>query len=253
MKSGLNHIICVTVFLFSSLITKAQTGNWTSLGRPEMAKLFDKMNNWFKNTASYSLIITHASYENYNTMVPVERSVGYFKKDKNDYHSFLLGIHTVQNSVYKIVIDSSEKIMMVANPDQLTWNTYTAGDYEVMLKNCVAVKKMNNSVEKKYRIEFAAGSAISHYEFVFDQDEFLKEVISYYGLEIKKDGDDKNSPKVKPRISILFSGYKISPVLNYKEEFDESKYFFRKNGKLVPAERYRTFKLSDQRIYKKTE
>lgn len=212
-----------------------------------MAKIFEQMNNWFKNTATYSLTITHASYEDHKTIVPVEKSVGYFKKDKNNYHSFLLGMHTIQNSNYKIVVDSSEKILMVANPDQLVWNTYTLDDYTYILKNCATIRVTDSGTDKKYRMDFDKEANISSYEFLFNQDGLLKEVVSYYNEEVKKD-DDENSPKVKPRISITFSEYKKNPVLNYKEEFDESKYITKKNDKLIPAEAYKDYKFSDQRL-----
>jgi isocitrate dehydrogenase kinase/phosphatase len=142
---------------------------------------------------------------------------------------------------------------MAANPDQLVWNTYSLEDYNIILKTCSAIKAIDNGLEKKYRIEFAGSTTISHYEFIFTHDGLLKEMISYYSQEIQKDEDDKNSPKVKPRISISFSAYKITPVLNYKEEFDESRYFTQINNRLIPAERYKRFKISDQRLYKNRE
>ena len=81
MKLNFKHITCVTIFSISVVITPAQSTKWMTISRPEMAKVLEKMNAWFKITAAYSVTITHASYENYTTTTAVERSVGYFKKD----------------------------------------------------------------------------------------------------------------------------------------------------------------------------
>lgn len=247
MKFFIKYYLCCFVFLLCATSISAQTEKWQYVGRTDMAKIFEQMNNWFKNTPTYSLTITHASFEDYKTDVPVEKAVGYFKKDKNNYHSFLMGMHTIQNSTYKIVVDSSEKILMAADPDQLEWNTYTLDDYTLILKSCSTIKVTDKGTDKKYRMDFDGSASIGAYEFLFSQDGFLKEVVSYYNEEIKKN-DDENSAKVKPRISITFSEYKKNPALNYKEEFDESKYFISKNNKLIPAEAYKDYKFSDQRL-----
>jgi hypothetical protein len=247
MKVCFKYCTCLIAFLFCVYTISAQSEKWQYVGRTDMAKIFEQMNNWFKNTPTYSLTIAHASFEDHQTIVPFERSVGYFKKDKNNYHSYLLGIHTIQNSTFKIVIDTAEKIMMAATPDQLVWNSYTLDDYTYLLKNCLTIKVTDIGTDKKYKMEFEEGSNISRYEFLFSSEGLLKEVVSYYNEKMKK-GDDENSPEVSPRISITFSEYKKNPVLNYREEFDESKYFTQKNNKLIAADPYKDFKFSDQRV-----
>jgi hypothetical protein len=247
MPINIKNSSCVISFLLLALISEAQSEKSEYVGRAAMAQVFEQMNNWFKNTSAYSMTVTHASYENYTTTVPADKAVGYFKKDKNNYHSFLMGIHTIQNSTYKIVLDTADKIMMVANPDQLVWNTYTPDDYVLLLKTCSTIKLSIVGADKKYRIEFEKGYPLSAYEFIIDADGLPKEVVSYYAQEIKKDEEDKNSAKVKPRVSISFSGYKKNAVFNYKTEFDESKYFIRKGSKLLATENYKDFKFSDQR------
>lgn len=237
----------VVALLLLAFIGKAQVQKPENVDKATMAKVFEKMNNWFKNTPAYSMKVTHASYENYTTTVPADRAVGYFKKDKNNYHSFLIGIHTIQNNDYKIVIDTAQKIMLVASPDQLVWNSYTTDNYIYLLQECSAIKVTTIGTDKKYRLEYKEGP-LACYEIVVDADGLLKEVVSFYAKAIKKDENDKNSPKVKPRIVITFSGYEKKPVFNYKKDFDESCYFIKKGSKVIPVERYKKFKFSDQRL-----
>ncbi|MGQ0829850.1 MAG: hypothetical protein ACT4ON_15795 [Bacteroidota bacterium] len=245
-RSGFKNSVYILSFLLIGGISKAQQP--LNISKTDMAKVFEQMNNWFKNTPAYSLTVTHASYENHTTTVPVEKSVGYFKKDKESYHSFLLGIRTIQNIQYKIVVDTSDKILMVANPDQLIWNSYTLDDYTLILKNCIAIKMSTNGTDKRYSIHFSEGYPLSSYEFLISPDGLPKEIIWYYNEEVSKDEDNENSQKVKPRVCITFSGYRKKPVLNYKEEFDSSPYFTKANGKLVVSSKYKNFKFSDQRL-----
>lgn len=240
-----NYII---VFFLTLLFVQlhAQTES-VVVPRTDMAKIFEKMNAWFRNTPSYSLTITHASYENYSTVVPEEKAIGYFKKDNQNYHSFLIGIHTVQNSKYKFVIDTSEKMILVANPDQLAWSSYTPDDYDALLKNCISIKMTTVGKDKLYKINLPANFPIAAYEFLVNSDGLPKEIVWYYNQEIQKDENDEKS-KVKPRVSIRFSDYKTSTSFNYKMEFSEELYFVNQNSVLKTIGKYKGFKLSDQRI-----
>lgn len=236
----------VFCFLLLNFHIEAQHQS-TSVSKDEMAKIFEKMNAWFRNTQSYSLIVTHASYENYTTEIPVEKMKGYFKKEKENYHSFLMGIHTVQNSKYKFVIDTSEKIMLVANPDQLAWTSYTPDDYTSLLKNCSTIQMSIIGTDKLYKINLPAYSPIGAYEFLINPDGLPKKIVWYYNQEIQKDENDEKS-KVKPRVAIFFSDYTTTNSFNFKNEFSEELYFVNHKSVLMPVGKYKNFKLNDQRL-----
>jgi hypothetical protein len=217
------------------------------ISKEEIGKVFEKTNTWFRETPVYSLDVVHASFENYTTPLPADKAIGYFKKDGKNYHSFLLGIHTIQNTEYKIVIDTAEKIIAVANPDQLTWLKYTQEDYKVFLKSCTAVRTSKTGRYTFYRVELPENNPITAYEFLLDEKGLAREINWYYNKEVKK---DENSTAAKPRMSISFSGYNEAPSFNYSETFSEVPYFVKKNDKLVVTEKYKNFRLLDQRVKK---
>lgn len=234
--------VLLVCFIFP-LLTKAQS----AVGKEEMMNVFKKINNFFTNTSAYSLTVTHASYENYTTPVPVEKSTGYFKKQNENYHSFLLGIHTVQNSRYKFVIDTSEQVIMIQNPDQLTWINYTSEDYLQLLKNATAIRMTITGNYKFYRIELPADNPIAAYEFLVDEEGLAKEIIWYYNKEVKKD-QEAVQPAAKPRASISFSNYKKEVEFNYAATFSEDNFFKNVSNKLVTTDKYHTYKIRDQRV-----
>lgn len=235
--------------MFLAFETKAQQPNtWVIVSKDEMAKTFEKMSNSIKYVQTYSMVVTHASYENYKTNVPFERYVGYFKKDKNNYHSFLLGIHTIQNSKYRISVDSTAKIMMVANNDNNSiWDNYGLQDYKDILSICSTIKMINVGTDKLYRLEFKEPNPLTAHEFVMSAEGILKKITWYYAKEVQKDPEDKNSAKGKPRLEITFSEYKKNSSIP-KNEFDENIYFTRNDKRLVLTDRYKQYELSDQRL-----
>jgi hypothetical protein len=234
------------LLLIMPIVYKAQS---IPVEKADMIKVFEKINTWFRTTPAYSLTVTHASYENYTTEVPEEKSVGYFKKQGDNYHSLLLGTHTIQNKNYKIVIDTAGKVILVANPDQLTFLSYTAEDYQDLLKNCTALRMNKTGRYTFYRMELPVTSPIGAYEFLVDEEGLAREIRWYYNSEIKKDENDEHS-KVKPRMSIGFSAYKKDLSFDYNEVFGEQPYFIKSGNKLVPTDKYKMFKLMDQRIRK---
>lgn len=234
------------LLLFLMSAANAQS---VAISKEDMGKVFGKTNTWFRTTPVYSLAVTHASYEDYTTKTAVEKSSGYFKKEKNNYHSFLIGIHTIQNSQYKIVIDTTQKIIMVSNPDQLTWLAYTQEDYQAMLKNATATRMNKTGRYTFYRVELPEYNPVGAYEFLVDEKGLMREISWYYNREVKKDENDDAS-RVKPRMGISFSDYKEDISFNYADTFSEALYFEKKNNKLVLTEKYAAFKLLDQRIQK---
>ena len=243
------YISFLFIFILSSVSMKAQTPLWSSISKDEMAKIFEKMSNSLKNTQSYSMVVTHSSYENYKTNTPFEQSKGYFKKDKNNYHSFLLGIHTIQNTKYKMSVDTSAKVIMVAkNENNSIFDTYQLQDYKDLIDVCSSIKTMDIGTDKQYRLEFKDGYSLSSQEFTVSPDGILKQITLYYAKAVQLDPEDKNSAKVKPRLSISFSEYKKNAAFNYKNEFDESAYFYKSGEKLMLTEKYKHYELSDQRL-----
>lgn len=249
MVYKLKNIFFLLSFLVA-LSTFAQSSSAKPVNRAEMTEVFKKINNWLINTPVYSLTVTHTSYEDYQTIVPADKTVGYFIKNNYNYHSFLMGIHTIQNNNYKLVIDTSEQIIIVANPDKLIWRNYSVSEYDSILKICTSLKVTDKGNDKLYRIELSKNSSIGAYEFLITNDFQIKEIVWYYNSEITKDSEDENSPKSKPRLSIQFSNYKTS-LQNVTSEFDEKKYFLKNSdGKLVVSSTYKNYKLLDQRYLK---
>jgi hypothetical protein len=224
----------------------SQESRWAFISKDEMAKELEKMNSAYKNTPCFSVKVTHTTFKNYTTTVPYDKSSGYFKKDGSNYHSYLMGIHTIQNKRYRIVIDSSKNLLMVANPSGDSSISVTTGDYLATLKICSSQKSYEINKEKHLRLDFK-NYTYTTIEITLNDQGFLKEIVFYRSQESPGNGVVPNSPSSAPRMSVSFSDYRFGVSFSYKDEFDENRYFGRMDKKLVVREQYKNFKFLDER------
>lgn len=248
MRSIIRNIVYSLAIITAFAFTRQGSGYWKEISKDELVKALKEVDNQYRSLETYSLTVTHASYKDYTASVPADKATGYFIKDKNNYHSFLLGIHTIQNSRIKVVADTSSKVIILANPDKVMSNAFSQADLEAGLKACRLVKVIELNKEKTYRMEFAENYPFTAYEMKLSKDGLVKELVMFYNRSVQTDPDDKNSPKVKPRVVISFSGFNKDAVA--KSEFDETRYVAIAAGQVKLAEKYRTFKVLDQRVTK---
>lgn len=239
-------------FLFVSFGSNdcyAQSMSWKISTKEEIASEFKKINEWYINNISYSIDITHNSYEDYKSKIPHETSKGIFVKNNTCYHSFLLGIYTLQNENYKVVIDSMNLILLLSNPDRSFNNLVNIQDYLDGLLVCKTIKKSEPSLsERRIRLEFSTRSPIEAFELVYFPEGNIKEMTTYYAGKVKKEGAKQEEIRKKPRLSLSFTNYNLNPKLT-QDEFSEKKYLSVSKGKkplLIGS--YKKYKLSDQRI-----
>lgn len=222
---------------------------WVPIDKETLSKKLEEVNAQFKNMQSYSLNVTHASFEDYTTVIPYERMQGYFKKDKQRYHSFLLGIHTIQNTECKVVIDSARSTISVSDPSSAFENTLTSNDYSTLLKLCSGLKKAEEGKQMLYRLEFPKENTVGMYEFNIGQGSLLNRMAIYYNKEIKRE----NGTVTKPRMEIKFSEWKTAPVFS-GDDFNQAKYVIKKGNTYVLSASYAgTYKLLDQRVVTKNK
>ncbi|MBL0048942.1 MAG: hypothetical protein IPP32_12695 [Bacteroidetes bacterium] len=247
MKKIIAILFC---FLFYSFlqVRSATDVKWVNISKDEMAQILVRISNWYKNDA-YSISIAHNSYNDFSSLSPFEKSFGYVKKNKTNFHSFLLGVHSIQNENVKLVIDSASKQMTLAFADKQLESVFTAEDYILTLNYCTSILQRNLESEKIYRLEFDEKNMVGAYEFKLNKQGLLKSIVIYYNHEILKDESTRKEMEVRPRLEIIFSNYKLNPPFDYKEDFDEKKYIsYGSKNKLMLNQAYKYYKLSDQRL-----
>lgn len=233
----------MAVLFFMSGTAFSQTV-WKTISKEEFLKVLEKVEKLYRTGSSYSVEVSHASFKDYATKTVHDKSTGYFIKDsKNNYHSYLMGIHTVQNEKYKVVADSAKKSIMVSGRDASLDKAMNPVDFSKSMEKCTAIKYYVSGTNTLYRVEFSKNYPYNAYEMETDADAQVKKLILYFNSELPLDPNDKNSKKSKPRVEITFSNYKKNAAVSYSEHFDHSKYILQKQGKWIAAGKFKDCKV----------
>lgn len=241
-------IIVIIIFLtgtLSEVVAQGKGSNkeWTSISKEAMSKELATIQATYKTNSSYYMSITHASYKTYTGTTPYETMKGYFQKSKTGYASYLIGVRTIQNSDYKLIIDSTHRLITVVNPDKTMDNAMGLNDYTDRLKLCETIQKKETATETSYRFEFLNSTSIASYELVADANHYLKQMILYYATAITDEATGKDT---KPRLVITFGTPKTTDKVLLAD--DVNHYIMTKNKQLVPTAIYKSYTLRDKRI-----
>lgn len=244
------RILNLLIFILFSHDVYTQNNEWKLSSKEELMKQFEATRQWNRDYPCFSVDITHLSYEDYKSTIPTEKVEGFFHKCDNNYKSNILGIQTIQNEKYRVFIDSSKSLILIGNPTKE--NSYPTELYsESLLHECQSVKMQESRLGKKYYLQFEEAAYINSCEISINKDGSYKEIVLYFGKIVDKTEANFNAQIKRPRIKILFSNYVKNPVFNYNNEFSEANYFsYDVDKKLQPSNKYRDFKINDQRINK---
>lgn len=235
------------IFILSGFVIS--DNNWEVVSADEMTKKIKEIESFYKTTKAYSIVVSHKSYKNYTSNIPEDQSNGFFIKDtKNNYHSYSMGIRTVQNDKVRITIDSLNKSILINQPDKSFSREVKISELKDLLKTCSKMKIGTWSNIDKLRFEFSRSSSYSAYEIWTSTSYRITRVVIYFNIEIPTDPDDEKSPKTKPRAEIVFSDYKTGISPDYKKYFDETKYIVFKNGEYAATDKYADFLIYDLRV-----
>lgn len=245
MKKGLTYFI--TLLSLWGGITYAQQPVWKEITKEQAAKDLQKAVSWFNNE-NYSLNITHTSYKDYTTMVPFETEKGYAKRDKNNYHSFITGIHTMQDAKYRIVTDTMRRYIMLANASDLLFDVADIQQLTAKLDLCSSLKILSTATGNRYKMEYEPSSSIQRMEIEISKDGLLKEMVYYMNKEIKNEDRDTYS-HIHPRLVITFSNHKTN-VKFPPAEFLQNTYITWNGSKAAPTGKYSKYEFFDSRVNK---
>jgi len=232
------------VFLVCGLLS-LYSFRWGEVDKDLVAKQLEEMSAHLKTLKSYSVELSHASFEDYKTLIAHEKSAGYLKMENSKFHSYISGVHTIQNENCRILVDSMHKTIAITDPIQSINYIYSLSDYRKFLDVCQSIKTTTVKKSTLYRFEFLSNFPLSAYELVVNSEKLPEKITLYYNRELKK---TNNAVPTRPRMEIAFTKW-IKNVKLEKRDFDEKGYVYKKGDKFLLNESYTTlYKLLDQRV-----
>jgi hypothetical protein len=197
-----------------------------------------------------SMQISYKLFPTRNAVTPSNTATGYYYKQKNNYHSLLMGVETMQNEKYHITVDTSENIIVVANPVKTFFNAAATIDMESALAFCSSIRITEGAKEDIYRLGFNSERfEYSSIDISVDKyDHYIRKVTLYWkeGVSLNDEEEEKGI-KNKPRVEIDYVPEKRKSA-SLSKEFSETPYFSMQQGKLIPASKFKGFKIMDQRV-----
>jgi hypothetical protein len=238
------HKILFGVLAFAGLAFTA-TG-WTTLTQEQFVEAFKGQETFYKNAGSYSLVITHASFTDHNAAAPYEQVSGYLHKDGSSYHSFILGVHTVQNEKVRLEIDSAEKSILVSSPDR-SFDPLSSEQLKQSMQGCAMLKERPFDKGKAYRIEYKKGNQLQATEYYAAENGQVTKMVLFYNKLAYNPGFREKTELFQPRIEVGFTEFRTGVKFSYKNEFDENAYVTLLNGKYKGTGAYSTYRVFDTR------
>ena len=175
----------MTSKLFVLLILAAQTisaqplvkNDWQVMDKKELALLLTGMNDKYQKS-NYYFDVTYSLYSDHTKSGLVEKTTGYAKKYLGNYSGLNNDILTIQDANFKLILDSTEKIIMIRNTDTSFFSLF---EYKVLelVEFAMSVKKkrknnelqvsfeMNDYKATSYIINIADGKYVSWFEIYF--------------------------------------------------------------------------------------
>ena len=109
----MSKVFKIVLVTFLPLVFISSTLTEKKINEKEAAAIFKKIADWFKDTDKFTVNTEFKTFKSHETITPYETLTGFVKKQGRLFHSYLMGIHTIQNEKYQLMIDTTNKIISV--------------------------------------------------------------------------------------------------------------------------------------------
>lgn len=244
MRSAIKLISVLVLFLFLAF----KSGDvWKIITVKEYDLEMEKVDKFYAAKKKYSVTVTHATYKGHDSEIPYQQSTGYFHYENGKYHSWLLGIHTLSDGKYKVVVDSLNKMLIVSDADSKTTDELMHLNYTNSAKYIVSCKQSKTEEGEKFKLDFNEVPSYTSYLLRIAESGEIRGLTVYYRTEYPSDAKDPNSIKVKPKLSISYSDFTDKPSFSISE-FSSAKYFTVEKNIIKPTSAYTKYQISDARL-----
>jgi hypothetical protein len=228
------------------IILTAFTSNETSeLTTEEFDKIISKAENYlFKSpcTLNYKM----ASFKNYTEKNAHDTQKGKVMVNGDYYFSDFLGIKTIQNKEYRLVIDTVDKQIMINEPIKVR-------EYKPLMENFKVLKSLVKSFHKTdysdysaITLNFKEKKKVNRIVIEVNADGFIRKTSTFFNVVAKP--DQQNNSNEKPRIETDFFGYKKIDPKKYNSVFDSKSYVQKLKNGFTGIGKYKNYKVIDSRI-----
>lgn len=236
MKTVLLHI---AILFLSSCLWAQET-----ISYDQAQDIFSETaKNYQKDYLYYTVKL--ASFKGHQNPVKEDESIGYFVKDGNTIYSYQLGIYTVQNKKFKVIVDSTERYVGITYSDTAQTSPYSSASPSYSKKYVKSIELLEKRQKKYITIYFIDGYSYSKIVTVLTKSNILESMELFLANDIVYEEKGKEQ-KDKAKIRITFF-----PMKGKKKGILEIEDILRiKNNEILLTPKFSKFELIDFRYEK---
>ncbi len=235
--------LIITLAFLLSFVSQAQ--NWEDISVDDLKSKFKIIRDNYANTPNYKMDIEHLSYKSANSSVASEQFKGYFLKHKNSYHSNTLGITTIQDSKLKITIDSTNKAILVSNPDESISTWKNLNDENLFSAISYAQHKNNANGTTSYKLYYKPNNQFKYFEIIVGESSWVQEFIIFYQSQEFYNPQSDKMEFLNPKIKVKYFNLSFSNI--NQNMFSLEKYLAKNDKSYKLTKPYMHYELIDTR------
>lgn len=253
----MKQFIYTALFLWCSQSLYGQPSDYATWPVADAKDFVSKMETANRNykEKNYKIKTSFFLYSDDNTQNILDKNDGYFIKYNRNYISMSQNIYTMQNERIRLVIDSSQKLVIIKNTDKYLSFIPNYDKLTSIVNSVSVIRKKEIDGEIYFYIDTKPLIAASAYLFKISKNNFISEMIIFYrnspepesSFFFPVDTSEKKEKKKPPVLKIKFS----HPDVEYtpsSSEFREEKYIFSDGKNYHLSKKNSQFKILDMRV-----
>lgn len=209
---------------------------------------FTKINSVYALLKEYSVNISYTLYADYTTLNEHSSESGILVKSGEKQYLKIASVELISDSGFQLMVDNDNKLLMYRNIILPSKQANQVVDFSKALSLCTKTTLLQfNDTRKGYKLDFVEGifDEYAALSVIYDTTNYMiGKVILFYAV-VPDDYNDELTGK--PRMEITYTGLKkevsVLPALLNKEN-----YITEDNNTLKLTEKYKNFRLIDNRI-----
>ena len=221
----------------------------TPLAAQDAIADFTAINKAYENHTKVSMLIDYSLYSKLSDKFPEKRMTGFYKRQEQWTHSKLLGVETIQNDNYLLMVDPAEKVIMISNPPTNAAATPISVSIEQALAICESVQFNPESADQaSYTMTFnPESSEYHHIKIFFNKNNWFITAIelisnNLFGLTQEQQKEVIAQNKEKSKVVIAYRELNTTATFN-ASEFSEAAYIKRNQESWEATQQYANYRI----------
>jgi hypothetical protein len=212
----------------------------------EASEIIKKVTDYFKDTEKFTVNLEFKSFNGHDSNAPYEVKSGVLKKQGHNFNSFVMGIRTIQNDKYQLLVDTTRRFISIRDAEMNMWETINSIPIGKSLEATQEIYLGRAELFNCLKLIPVKSSSLNYYEVQYDESYRIRNVIMKLTKQVAAE-DGKTQKYIYPKVNIKFYGYTNGTGIS-NDDFNLNKYVTFNGNDVSLNERYKNFKFYDLRV-----